>query len=119
MKEEEEEMEVGVPVQPALWVLSYLSVCGHKQVSQSPEGKVMTYLLRDGGNSFPLCSAVTAFFIFHLISHQNRHPRREMDVTSGSKCSRSIGTRRNCGRGAFVSDRGDLSITLGAAVAQH
>lgn len=78
----------------------------------------MTYLLMHGGTSLHLCSAV-AVFIFHLISHQNRHPRLEVDVTSGSKCSRSIGTRRNCGRGAFVSDKGDPSITRGAAVEQH
>lgn len=78
----------------------------------------MTYLLKDGGTVFLLCSAVTVF-IFHLISYQKRHPRREMDVTPGSQCSRSTGTRRNCSRVAFVSDKEDPSITLRAAVEEH
>lgn len=78
----------------------------------------MTHLLKDGGTGFHLCSAVPVF-ICHLILHQNRHPRREMDVTSGSKGSHSIEAQRNRGRGAFVSDKGDPSITPGAAVEQH
>lgn len=35
-----------------------------------------------------------------------------MDVTSGSKRSRSKGNWRNCGRGVFVSDKGNPSIML-------
>lgn len=63
----------------------------------------MTNLLKDGGTSLRLCSAFTVF-IFHLISHRNRRPRREIDVTSSSERSRSIGSCRNCDRGVFVSD---------------
>lgn len=112
MKEEEEEMEAGAPTQPTFWVIA---VCLWSQAVKSEprrESLDILYLLKDGGTGFHLCSPVT-LFIFHLISHQNRHLRREMDVTSGSECSRSIVAWRKCSRGVCPF------IPLGAAVEQH
>lgn len=88
VKEEEEELNAGFPMQldRGLW---YLSVCGHRRVNRSPEGFKFWHILRRTGAQVYVCVVLSRFIIYQLITHENRHPRREKDVTSGSKRSRS------------------------------
>lgn len=102
-------------MQPLLWVMWYLCVWGHVRAQ-----KIKLWHISCGmwGNQF---TSVFCCHGFHISphSHQKRHLRCEMDVTFSSKYSHSTWTQRNWSRGAFVSDKADLPITLGAAVGQH